>query len=551
MERDRILGRHSASGTLREDHARLFFERSSLPQAFTDLDGALIAVNAAMTHLLGRTEEWLLGRDVVEVLHPLDEPAVSGRIAALRAGAVDMVTTEVVAFHAEGHTVQLLVDVALIREPTGSPQFVALLAHELTAVRTVSERLAGQERLYQELSNRAADAAVVTDADLLVTFVSPAVTDMLGHEQVDVLSTDLIDLVHPDERQEVRATVAEVVAHVDSSGRRLVRTRTAAGEWRWTELTIFNALANPDVGGLILNLRDVTAELEAERSVRESEARYRAIVETAQEGIVAIDAAGQVGLANDRITEILGLTMEEVRASTRVHDLVRAVSPGAAATGVVRQEVRYQPPAGGERVLSVSLTPLPGAGHDDGTLVMVSDVTEAHMMQERLRHQALHDQLTGLPNRYLFADRLEMAAARQERHPDGSTAVMYLDLDRFKGVNDTYGHAVGDRVLAGIADRLVGSVRTSDTVARLGGDEFAIVCEGLDEESARAVATRTRAEVFGSLEWEGHPLAVDASIGIAMFPPHDPAEALNLADTAMYQAKRLGGGGVIVFGVDT
>jgi diguanylate cyclase (GGDEF)-like protein/PAS domain S-box-containing protein len=535
-------------GRVRPEDALLSFEQSPLPEAFADLQGRFVAVNTALTRLLGRSEEWLLGRDVGSVLHPLDDNAGREQLDRLLDGGLDAVSSEVLARHAEGHTVQLLIHAALVRDPLAAPRFVALVAHDLTAARSARERLAGQERLYHALSNRAADAALVTDADLLVTFVSPAVSDTLGHEAIDVLSTDASDLVHPDERAQVRALVADVVGRADHSERLLVRARTAGGDWRWTELTVFNALTNPDVGGLILNLRDVTAELEAERSVRESEARYRAIVETAQEGIVALDAGGRVRLANDRLAEILGITTEEVRASGRVRDLVRRVTslvPAAPSTGAARQEVRHVTPAGEERVLSLSLTPLPG---DGGTLVMVSDVTQAHLLQERLRHQALHDQLTGLPNRYLFEDRLAMAAARQQRHPDGSTAVMYLDLDGFKAVNDTHGHAVGDQVLAGVGERLVHTVRATDTVARLGGDEFAIVCEGLDEPAARAVAERIREEVFGSFEHDGRPLPVDASIGIAMFPPHDPAAALTLADTAMYQAKRLGGGGVVVFG---
>lgn len=105
-----------------------------------------------------------------------------------------------------------------------------------------------------------------------------------------------------------------------------MRTLTAAGDWRWTELTVFNSLADPDVGGLILNLRDVTAELESERALRESEARYRAIVETTREGIVLVDADGRINLANERIADILGLPPAEVPTSGRVHALLAAAS---------------------------------------------------------------------------------------------------------------------------------------------------------------------------------------------------------------------------------
>ena len=531
-----------------EEDARLSFEQSALPQALTELDGTVTKVNAALTRLLGQPESWFIGREITSVLHPLDDLVKGGQLQRLRSGDAEAISVEVVAAHVDGRPLQLLVDASLVRDPDGSPRSIAVVAHDLTAIRSAEERLAGQERLYRALSRRAGDVALVTDADLLVTFVSPSLSDMLGHDPSGVISTDVTELVHRNDRAIVRQTADEAAGQPHAIGRCVARMRTVGEGWRWAEITIINSLADPDVGGLIVNVRDVTLQLEAERALRESEARYRAIVETAQEGIVAIDAAGRVGLANDRVPEILGLTMAGVHESDVVQRLLAEATEAAGGVKVVRQQVRYDHPDGRQRTISMSSTPLPGTV-DDGTLVMMSDVTEAHELQQRLSHQALHDQLTGLANRYLFEDRLEMAASRQERAA-GSTAVMYVDLDGFKAVNDSYGHTVGDAVLRNIAARLVDAVRAADTVARLGGDEFAIICEGMGLATARAVAERIQHEVFGALEHEGCRLEVGGSIGIAMFPPHDHHRALALADTAMYQAKRLGGGGVIVFGVD-
>lgn len=531
-----------------EEDARLSFEQSALPQALTELDGTLTKVNAALTRLLGQPESWLIGREITSVLHPLHDPGKGGHFNRLRTGDTDAISVEVVASYVDGRPLQLLVDASLVRDPDGSPRSIAVVAHDLTSIRSAEERLAGQERLYRALSRRAGDVALVTDADLVVTFVSPSLSDMLGHDPSGVLSTDVTELVHRNDRAIVRQTADEVAGQPHAIGRCLARMRTLEEGWRWAEITIINSLADPDVGGLIVNVRDVTLQLEAERALRESEARYRAIVETAQEGIVAIDATGRVGLANDRVPEILGLTMVEVRDSDLVQRLLAEATGAAGGIKASRQQVRYDHPDGRERTLSMSSTPLPG-DVEAGTLVMMSDVTEAHELQQKLSHQALHDQLTGLANRYLFEDRLEMAASRQERAA-GSTVVMYVDLDGFKAVNDTFGHTVGDAVLQDIAVRLVDVVRAADTVARLGGDEFAIICEGMGLATARSVAERIQREVFGAVEHEGRRLEVGGSIGIAMFPPHDHHRALALADTAMYQAKRLGGGGVIVFGVD-
>lgn len=534
----------------RGEDARRAFEQSAVPMAFADSDGRFTFANRALARILGRSEDWLVGQLLTSVLHPLDDHDFGGRLSRLARGLTDALSDEVMAPHADGRTLQLKVDVSLIRQSDGSPRGVLLMAQDLTTVRSAEERLAGQERLYRALSHRTADAAMVTDADMVVTFASPALLDMLGLDAVDVFSAKAIEVVHPEDQPQVRAAVAGVRAEARSAERTQVRIR-AKGGWRWAEVTVINSLADPDVGGLIVNVRDVTAELEAQRAVRESEARYRAVVETAQEGIFVMDAAGHIDLVNDRMAAILGVSADEIRTSTLVQALLGDASGVTdTARSMVRQEVRYAHPDGAARVLSVSSTPLPEGDDRAGTLVMVSDVTEAHELQERLRHQAMHDQLTGLPNRYLFADRLEMAAARRERDPTDSTAVMYLDLDHFKAVNDRFGHAVGDDVLRTVGSRLVEAVRVADTVARLGGDEFAIICEGLDEDAARIVASRIQNAVFRELEHQGQSFSIGASIGIAMFPPHSPRRALALADKAMYRAKHLKDTAVIVFGVD-
>jgi diguanylate cyclase (GGDEF)-like protein len=168
---------------------------------------------------------------------------------------------------------------------------------------------------------------------------------------------------------------------------------------------------------------------------------------------------------------------------------------------------------------------------------------EAMAAQERLVHQATHDALTGLPNRLLFLDRTAVALTRLARSPL-SVAVLFLDLDRFKTVNDSLGHDVGDRLLVALARRLEQVMRPADTVARFGGDEFTILCEDIDgQEEAAAIATRVREVVAEPVSLEGHDLWVTASIGIASTadPGRAASELVEDADAAMYRAKRAGG----------
>ena len=166
--------------------------------------------------------------------------------------------------------------------------------------------------------------------------------------------------------------------------------------------------------------------------------------------------------------------------------------------------------------------------------------------EERMRHEAVHDPLTGLANRTLLRDRLEHALARSERAEDMATGVLFLDLDNFKQVNDAYGHAAGDAVLVELGRRLRMAVRPADTVARLGGDEFVVVCEEVDAETALTLGRRLEEAIREPLEVEGVTHVLSASIGIALGRT-DPDALLGDADAAVYEAKAAGRGRVELF----
>ncbi len=172
---------------------------------------------------------------------------------------------------------------------------------------------------------------------------------------------------------------------------------------------------------------------------------------------------------------------------------------------------------------------------------MLGDALERQEIEDGIRHQALHDPLTGLPNRVLFLDRLELALARLERH-DSLAAILFLDLDRFKLINDTLGHQVGDELLAAAAPRIKDAVRASDTVARFGGDEFGILVEDVDDERAAVAMAERIASVFTKpFLLAGTEQFVTTSIGIALARGGEaPDELIRDADAAMYRAKERG-----------
>jgi len=176
--------------------------------------------------------------------------------------------------------------------------------------------------------------------------------------------------------------------------------------------------------------------------------------------------------------------------------------------------------------------------------VVNQDITERHRLEERLAYLASYDTLTGLPNRSLFSDRLAQAMARTNRNTN-RLALLLLDLDRFKEVNDTFGHSIGDMLLKLVADRLQQGLREVDTIARLGGDEFTMILENIgDTDAAARVAYKVRDVFTQPFALHTHQLSITPSIGIALYPDdaQDAELLLRNADIAMYHAKRTGTG---------
>lgn len=249
--------------------------------------------------------------------------------------------------------------------------------------------------------------------------------------------------------------------------------------------------------------------------------------------------------------ELIGQRLHHLsHAEDRDADLAAAarVLEGQVSTSVI--EARYLRPEGQVVWGIVHRTILrDGAGNALYGVVQVQDITERKQAEDQLAHQALHDPLTGLPNRALFLDRVGHALVRTQRDARSRPAVMFIDLDRFKVVNDSLGHTAGDAILVEAAWRIESVVRSGDTVARLGGDEFTVLCEGAGHVDATAVATRIVEAVAVPFTVQGRDVYVSASIGIALSggPADSPELLIRDADAAMYRAKGAGGGTHAVF----
>ena len=286
-------------------------------------------------------------------------------------------------------------------------------------------------------------------------------------------------------------------------------------------------------------------------ATRRQTAHFRSLV-TASTDLVVVFGSGGCRYVSQSVVETIGRPQNEVNGpgfGGFVHPDDRELLREASSTGLPHEiQFRLRNRFGEWRQLEAHVTDLRSDRLVRGVVLNSRDVTERVRLEQELTRQAFHDSLTGLANRALFRDRLEQSLARSSRSGD-QLAVLFVDLDGFKQVNDTLGHGAGDELLQVVACRFATTVRPADTLARLGGDEFALLLEQADENLAVAVAERLLGELSGAVEIGGREMALGASIGVVVHEggAGESGELMRDADLAMYAAKRQGRGRHAVF----
>ncbi len=385
----------------------------------------------------------------------------------------------------------------------------------------------------------------------------------LGYSADELIGRNFVEFTHPDDRK-LELDYAQRIFDGRIDRFQIDRRFTRADGSVMTGRVTASAVRDP--GGRVVFgigvVEDVTERLRSEHAHLESEKVFRRTIEATSDAFVGMDSSGRVtdwNAAAERLfgwssheafgMQLMRLIVPEEYVESYSEILLQALASGSQTRAVdAPSEHFFKDRAGREFPAEVSLVLV----EQDGGFfakAFIRDVSERQALEDQLTRQALTDALTGLPNRALLRDRLDTAVARLDRNP-GIAAVMMLDLDRFKVVNDSLGHDAGDEMLTEVADRIRSAVRVGDTVGRVGGDEFVVVAEDFDDTSDVVfLADRIIEAVSAPLELLGLDLHPSASVGIAVATDSSASadKLLRDADLSMYRAKERGGGSAELF----
>lgn len=432
-------------------------------------------------------------------------------------------------------------------------QKVSELIHELSVYQTELEMQNNQLKLVQDellnsnhsfykLYNEAPVGYVIIGIDNKLIKANQTFLNYINSTPSSVLNRPLLECFDGDSRLQLMAWMRSDKVRLEE-----LELEVNNGERsRYLQVSSADVDAWNGQPCRFLVFTDITEQVQTQRELTISAAAINA----ASEGCFVVDKNEQIVFVNPALLKILGYEESDLlgqhprlfKAISNEDDFIKRIWQDLGRGNSWKDEVWLKHKDGHEVVCQLRVSPISELYEASYSYVaMVSDITERKKYQDTIIRQATLDALTGLPNRTLLMDRLKHALARAQRN-GSQAAVLFMDLDGFKEINDTLGHNVGDELLIQVANRLKDAIRESDTLARMGGDEFIFVINEAELEGVKHLCDKLLRELQQGFDLEGNRHYISASIGIAMYPEHsvDENELLRLADQAMYEAKRLG-----------
>ncbi|MGM0516715.1 MAG: EAL domain-containing protein [Pseudomonadota bacterium] len=531
---------NAMSGEVRRRETELTDIIENIPEMIFVKDARdlrFIRFNRVGEQLLGIDRASLLGRTDMEVFPPEEAQTFRERDwEVLREGRLVEIEDEPVDTPSGRRL--LRTRKLPIQGPDGKPRYLLGIAEDVTEKRRDEHRLREAQRVA-----RMGEWELDLDSGAAVWPEQTRRILGVGHSEAATLDT-LKRHCHPDDWTSVEQALADVRAGADDYDVEY-RVRLEGDEIRRVHS---RAEVDRDRDGVPRRLVGVVQDVTERVRNEERQRLANAVFENTTEAVIVTDAESRILRVNPAFTEITGYQADEVLGrdpkllKSDRHDpsFYAGLWEELSTKGHWRGEIWNRRRDG--RVFPAWQT-ISAVYDRSGTLrqyvSLMSDITPLKEVEQRLDYMAYHDALTSLPNRHLLNDRLAHAIVQAQRR-DEMVGVLFLDLDRFKNINDSLGHPLGDELLRSVADRLVAAIRESDMVARLGGDEFVVVAESVEDEDRLAMLAEKLLGVFHEpFHVQGHELSVDASIGISVFPVDgaQPSILVRNADTAMYRAK--------------
>ena len=573
-----LTQRPAKKSMAKPSHDQMLPDSAAFSFIETDLSGTILDCNPSLARMLLARQEDFKGCNVSSLVpkkwHDKEE---AKRVQLIKSGVTDEYEIELC--RRDGAALPVTVKKWLQTDKQGKANRVWLLVRDITNKKDdddlVYQRavllLESQSR-YRSLLAGAPIGILTVDQAGQIESVNPAVEELFGLASAAIVGKNIDAFVSSTGATPLPLASAEALAAlVKCSDGRILPVQITLSEFRDRAGIVYTCflravtseLQSRDTlqqahDELEIRVREGTAEiarlsdaLQAEVSERTwAQEQFQVAVESAPTGILIIDQNGNIGLVNAQIEQLFGFARTEL-IGRPVDELLPErfrIPPGGAREGILAatgdtagdaKELCGLGKDGGEFPIEVNQTPIQ-TPRGKGFLVSIIDVTERKRVEAELKRTAFHDGLTGLPNRTLFFDNLLRLNAAAKRHGHHPFALLFLDLDRFKVINDSLGHMAGDKLLVEMSQRLVECTREEDTVARLGGDEFAILLEQIrGPEDAVRVAERVLERFSDPLILDEVEVSVGASIGIALSLTGEgqPENLLRDADMAMYQAK--------------
>lgn len=550
------------------DLLRTIMETAAVGMFLAGPDGRLTYVNAAGAAMLGGGTETCAGRNIAECVVPEDRAAAhEGMRQVLEEGAARH-QTELRLVREDGSTFWGLVSLSLLRhEQTGQPFYLVMQITDIDAQKRAEEALAESESRWKFALEGAGQG--VWDHDLVHgrAYYSTMWKLMRGFPadaEVDSSKEAWLARVHPDDRDRILEAIRKQDAGELTYNAFEYRERHQDGHWIWILSRGKPVAWNPDgTPARVLGTdTDITSLKEIEATLAGEKEMLRTTLRAIADGVIATDAAGSVEFANPAARAIADLEPDELLAQP-VAETIRLVDEAGhpmenpALTCLrdgqrsrVADEAVLITRSGHKRDIRASAALLvPQDGVVTGAVLVLQDVSQSRQLRRELTHAATHDGLTGLFNRVAFEERLEEIRDEVSRRAF-EAALCFIDLDRFKALNDGAGHAAGDAMLKRVAEAIGAQMASEDCAGRIGGDEFALLLVGRTPVHAMQAAQRLAVDV-SALEHAGPTgrYGIGASIGLTQISPSSPGPAglMAEADLACYAAKEDGGGKVVTF----